>query len=135
MVTSYAIIKDNKVINRIVADTEFVAAYCLEIGASYSTFEGARVGRIHVNGEWTDAPRPVPQVVEKAQAVIALDQAGYLAQVETYMETAPKQHQLAWIHSTKISRASSTMQAVAQVLGLTETQVDDLFITADGIVL
>lgn len=57
MVNIYAIIKNDEVINRIVASTEFVEAYCLEIGASYSTFPGAQIGKVRdANGNWNDKP-------------------------------------------------------------------------------
>lgn len=134
MVNKYSIIKDNKVINRIVADSEFVVVYCNEIGASYSTFPGAVIGAERVDDEWVVA-RAVPQVVSKAQAVLALDALGLLDDVEDYMATAPKQHRLAWENGQTIERQGNTVRTVAVALAWDDARLDELFITADGIVL
>lgn len=134
MVTSYAIIIDNKVVNRIVADPAFIVDYCNEIGASFSTFEGAVVGARREDGEWV-MPRVVPSSVRKPQAVLALDAMGLLDDVEAYMETAPRQQQLAWKHAQILERQGATVLTVAQALGWDDELLDTLFITGGEIVL
>lgn len=74
--------------------------------------------------------RVVPQSVDMAQARLALLDAGYLDDVEAAMAGMPKSAQIEWEFRTTVARSSSLVQAVAQLLSLTESQIDDLFILA-----
>ena len=74
---------------------------------------------------------PCPQVVSIFQGCAALQAGGYLDPVEAYM-TGPASavEKLAWRTITEIRRTSPLTAKLAVMLGLTETQVDDLFILA-----
>lgn len=78
---------------------------------------------------------PVPQSVTRFQARAALHLAGHLQQIEALM-SAPEMDmlaRLAWQDAQEFRRTSPTVAAMAQALGLTDAQVDQLFITARGI--
>lgn len=78
-------------------------------------------------------PAPaVPQIVSRFQARAALHLAGLLNDVETLMsapDTDPLMR-LAWVDVQEFRRNSPMIIAMAPMLGLTEQDVDQLFITA-----
>lgn len=82
------------------------------------------------------SPAPVvPQVVSKFQAKAALHLSGSLSAVESMMQSpeAPVLAKLAWENAQEFRRNSPTVQAMAQALGLSETDLDNLFTLAGGI--
>jgi hypothetical protein len=82
-----------------------------------------------------EAPQPpIPQVVSRFQARAALYGAGLLDDVETAIAVADPLVQMAWADAQEFQRNSPTILALAGVLGLSESDVDELFITASGIV-
>lgn len=77
----------------------------------------------------------VPQSVSRFQARAALHLAGLLDQIEATMtdpETDPLAR-LAWHDARDFHRDSPTVAAMAAALGLSDAQLDELFITAAGI--
>lgn len=76
-----------------------------------------------------------PTRVTKFQAKAALLGAGLLAQVEAYMADpgTPAITKLAWTETLHFERSSPTVAGLAALLGLTEAQVDTLFLTASQI--
>lgn len=81
-------------------------------------------------------PAPgVPQVVSAFQAVAALDDAGLLASVEAMMANpaTPKRTRLAWERAQEFRRNSPTVKTMGAALGMTDTDLDNLFILASGI--
>ena len=80
-------------------------------------------------------PPPIPQSVTRFQARVALVQAGHFDTIDTYIATLPKTDvkRLAWEDAAEWERASPTLNFLANMLGLTDTDVDDLFILASGI--
>ena len=73
----------------------------------------------------------IPQVVSFFQGCAALQAGGYLEAVESYMSgPATAVEKLAWRTITEIRRASPLTSKLAAMLGLTDAQVDDLFILA-----
>lgn len=73
--------------------------------------------------------------VSRFQARAALMQAGLLDDVEDYM-TAPNTdpfHKLAWEEATVFHRSSPTVAILQEILGLTDVQLDDLFLFASTI--
>ena len=76
-------------------------------------------------------PTAIPALVSFFQGCAALQSSGYLDAVEAYMAgPATPVEKLAWRTITEIRRASPMTEKLAAMLGLTETQVDDLFILA-----
>ena len=79
------------------------------------------------------APSPVqvPASVTSAQAVIALKRAGLLAGVTAALNARDDEEALIWFTRAQTwERANSNVLALAQLLGLSEAQVDDLFVAA-----
>lgn len=105
-----------------------------------------KVGDLHLNGQFYPAlapepePEPVPQSVSRAQGKAALIQSGLWSAVVAYVDaiTDPTEKALAEValnDTTEWLRNSPFLNAAATALGLTETQLDDLFRTAATIQL
>jgi hypothetical protein len=77
-------------------------------------------------------PPPIPATVTRFQALAILAAGGYLGTIRTYINTLDVNNvqRLAWENATDWERTSPTLNALAQMLGLTDTEVDDLFIAA-----
>lgn len=89
-------------------------------------------------GNPVPAPAPpvvTPQVVSRFQAKAALMQIGRLAQVEALMADpdTPALARLVWAEGIEVRRASPTVAAMGQALGLTDADLDALFTLAAGI--
>lgn len=80
-------------------------------------------------------PPVVPATVTRFQALAVLAAGGYLDTVRTYINTLDINNvqRLAWENATDWERSSPTLNALAAMLGLNDTQVDDLFIAASNI--
>lgn len=78
---------------------------------------------------------PVPTMVSAFQAYAALEAAGLLDAVKAYMERpdTPQIERLAFEKARDFKRDSPTLAKLAAVLGLSEAQLDDLFIQASKI--
>ena len=82
-----------------------------------------------------DVPVPVPQEVTRFQARAALYQSGLLEAVEAEIakpETA-MMLKLAWQDAQTFKRESQFVAGMAQALGLSAQQLDDLFTAASAI--
>lgn len=95
--------------------------------------------RKYVDGRVVEyAPPPpspsIPQVVSRFQARAALYGAGLLDDVETAIAAADPLVQMAWADAQEFQRNSPTILSLAAVLGLFESDVDELFIAASEIV-
>lgn len=75
----------------------------------------------------------VPEVVSRFQARAALLQAGLLSVAETAIANGDPIQQLAWADAQEFRRASPTVAAIGAALGLSEADIDDLFIAAAAI--
>lgn len=80
-------------------------------------------------------PTAVPPSVTRFQALAVLAAGGYLDAVRTYINTLDVNNvqRLAWENAADWERTSPTLNALAAMLGLDDTQVDDLFIAASNI--
>lgn len=76
----------------------------------------------------------VPQVISRFQARAALMDAGILADVEIAVAGAGPLAQLAWAEAIEWRRDSHTISVISDALGLSDEDLDDLFIAAAGIV-
>jgi hypothetical protein len=77
----------------------------------------------------------IPQTVSRFQARAALHLSGLLESVETLMQSPETDMlaRLAWQDAQEFKRQSPTVLAMASALGLTDAQIDELFIAAAGI--
>lgn len=79
-------------------------------------------------------PGNVPQEVTIRQAKLALLQSGYLDTVDQIIANMPgtegKAARIEWEYAVTVKRTSTLTMAIATMLSLTETQLDNLFILA-----
>ena len=80
-------------------------------------------------------PPPIPTTVTRFQALATLAAGGWLDVVHTYIDALPRSNvqRLAFENATDWERTSPTVNALAQMLGLSAAQVDELFITASKV--
>lgn len=104
------------------------------IGAREALGEGADAWTAHWTPEQVAAmsppppPSAVPQVISRFQARAALLQAGLLDAVTAQIEASPDpMARLAWAEAVEFKRSSPLLNGLADALGLTSEQVDDLF--------
>jgi len=80
------------------------------------------------------APSSIPQSVTMRQARQAMLYAGILAQVEALIEAMPGEEgesaRIDWNHARDVKRDWPLIGALGPQMGLTEQQIDDLFIYA-----
>ncbi len=72
----------------------------------------------------------VPQSVSMRQARLALDAAGMLDTVDAALAQASRAWQIEWEFAAEVNRQWPTLLALQPALGMTDKQVDQLFITA-----
>ena len=76
------------------------------------------------------ARSPVPKSVSMRQARLALLGAGLLDTVETAIAGAGPAAVIEWEYAQEVQRSSGLVPAMATALGLTDAQIDALFVTA-----
>ena len=72
----------------------------------------------------------VPAVVSMRQARLALLAAGLLDDVEAAIAAGPQAARIEWEYATEVQRDYGLVLQLAPVLGLTDRQLDDLFVAA-----
>jgi len=80
-------------------------------------------------------PPPIPASVTRFQALATLAAGGWLDVVHTYVDALPRSNiqRLAFENATDWERTSPTVNAIASMLGLSDAQVDELFIAASKV--
>lgn len=73
---------------------------------------------------------PVPLSVTPRQARLALFGAGLLEQVEAAVDAAGGQTKITWEYATEINRNDPLIQTLGFALGLSDKQIDALFVQA-----
>ena len=94
-----------------------------------------REGQEYLEGAELTPVDVVPVSVERYQSRVALHNAGLLERVETIMadENTDIIAREAWAGSSVIRRDSVTVAAMGSAIGLTDEQIDNLFIAASKI--
>jgi len=143
----YALINAGAVVNRIVADADFVALIADQYQHVEQLPEGSPVG---IGWAWSvdggfiapAAPEvpviPVPAVpvsVSMRQAKRALLAAGLLDLADQAIagiadDTERRAAQIDWTSATDVRRDWPLVASIAQALGLTDQQIDALFVAA-----
>lgn len=75
----------------------------------------------------------VPKVVTMRQARLALHKTGYLSSVVAAVEAAGDEAKIEWEFAQDVAREYGLVKNLAGALGLTDKQIDDLFIMAAGL--
>lgn len=72
----------------------------------------------------------IPAVVTPRQAKLALYGAGLLETVEAAIAAADKATQITWNEAIEFRRDDPLINGLGKQLGLTDAQIDQLFVTA-----
>jgi len=75
-------------------------------------------------------PPPVPDEVSAMQAQLVLDQTGRLDAVNAAVAQASRQVQIYWAKATTLHRAHPVLLQMAQALGMSDAELDSLFLAA-----
>jgi len=80
-------------------------------------------------------PTPIPESVTRAQAKLALLHAGLLSSVQPAIDSIPDATartaaQIDWDDRLTFERSNGSLVTMAAMMGMTDTQIDDLFIAA-----
>lgn len=90
--------------------------------------------RLYIDGQVIEAPPAppyVPPTLSRFQARAGLMQRGLLADVEALVANSSPLAQLAWAETIEWRRDSPTLNSLAKDgLGLTDAEIDELFIEA-----
>ena len=77
---------------------------------------------------------PVPQSISMRQARLALLQTGKLQQISSAITSLPypqkEEAEIEWQYSNEVQRYNGLVSLLAPTLGLSETDLDELFILA-----
>jgi hypothetical protein len=125
-------------------DGNYVTECEVIVGESYGLY------RVHVapqdarqvwsfeQRKWSAPPRYVPQSVPIRKAKLALHRAGLLTQVPVVIASLPDNErieaQIEWDTVNDLERSHPLVIGLGAMLGLNDTEIDDLFIAADAIV-
>jgi len=95
--------------------------------------EASAPGWRYANGAFTEPepePEPVPRSVSAVQGRAALDGAGMLDAATAAAQAAGGVAAIAWEYATSFDRDNATIAALAAQIGLTDADLDALFIAA-----
>ena len=81
--------------------------------------------------EWQKHTVPVPTQITKLQAYSAMSSLGYTAAFDAFMAQNPSA-KLAWDLATAVERSNPLVSALATALGLSDADIDTVFIAADA---
>lgn len=103
--------------------------------AIYALAEAGEYGPVASYVAPPPPPPVVPQSVTRFQALAALHLAGHLPAVQAIMADpeTPVIAKLAWDNALSFERSSPTLASLAQAIGLTSQDLDDLFTMAASI--
>lgn len=87
--------------------------------------------------EVADPPPPVPASVSILRAQLVLDATGRLDAIEAYMANpaTPRAHKIFWAKTDQIWRDSEVLAVIAGIFGLTDEDLDGLFLAAAALTL
>ena len=81
--------------------------------------------------EWQKHTVPVPAQITKLQAYTAMSTLGYTEAFDAFMAQNPTA-KIAWDLATIVERSNPLVSALASALGLSDADIDTVFITADA---
>lgn len=129
----FAVYRDGVVVNVVEAENEQACSHLAPIVAAPD--EVAK-GWLYDGQDFAEPPpaaASVPEVVTPFQARAALRAAGLLSQAEALVATGDDITKDAWEYATEFRRSSPLLTGLAAQLGMSEQQLDQLFIEAADI--
>lgn len=130
----YVIVEDNKVINRVVSDEA--------LEPNWYQNDEAQIGWLYEEGVFTPPPEEiipivVPESITARQARLVLHSKGLLNSVEPSIESLPEPERtnakIEWEYATTLHRNNPFITVLGNALGLTETEIDELFIEGNNL--
>jgi hypothetical protein len=113
----------------IISDLTYEQA--LEYPEPKEIYVDGEVVYVYTEDDMSSQPNPVPQQVDAHQARIALLEAGLLDEVNAYIASSSDDElKIRWEYGGKLLRNSQYVAAVAVAIGLSDAQLDELFIRA-----
>ena len=93
-------------------------------------YQHSVVGADATIGVWVEPPAapPVPSSITRFQALAALHNAGLLESTIAAVNLAPALTKLAWDNTATFERNNETLNTLSTSMGLSSTQLDNLFI-------
>lgn len=84
-----------------------------------------------------DYKQAVPSTITASQARVALHRSGLLSAVTELVDNpaTPQEIKIFWEYEVELNRDSPALNAMAATLGLTQSQIDDLFRAGSKIVV
>lgn len=132
----YAVIENQVVVNMVVSDAEYAA----QNGWVHVNGENVAIGWGYVNNEWIapqvpEQPPTTPNSVTMRQARLALLNIGKLNDVDAALSSISDEYerlssQIEWEYATVVERNAPLVLSLTTTLGMTETQMDELFRSA-----
>lgn len=121
----YVIVENDIVTNRTFADSP--------MAANWIKSDEAQIGYLYVDGVFVPPPEPqqeIPQSITALQGLLAIDHFGLAAAYESWAQAPDRTFaQRAFINKAQTwARTDSTLLAAAESFGLTDTQVDAMFV-------
>jgi len=126
----YALVKDNKVINVIVADESWEHPEFIKI---LDLNDKAEPGGTWDGEQFLPSPPPLPPEpipvtqITMRQCRLQLLAVGLLDAVEDIVAQADKSIQIEWEYATIVYKSSPLIESFASQLNLTSEQVDEMF--------
>ena len=128
----FAIIEDNTVVNVAVADAP--------LADNWVASGAAAIGDLYIDGQFVKPGPPAPNIPESVtmrQCRIALLDVGLLDAVQSSIATMPgtegERARIDWEYAQEVRRDWPLIGYMAGALGLTDEQVDGLFVAAAAI--
>lgn len=102
------------------------------------TIYNVATGQITVDPDFVPEPVPpppprVPAAVAMRQARLALDAIGKLDDVDAAIAQAGRTAQIEWEYAHEVRRDAALVIGIGAALGLTEAEIDALFIAASDL--
>lgn len=122
----YAKIENGVVSNIIVAEPDVVSA----MDGEWVDATGGWMGAAYIDGQFR---QPIPSSVSPRQIRQALTAAGLRAGVEAAVATGDQDLKDWWEFATAFERGHPMVIGMSTGLGVTEQQLDELFVVAGGL--
>jgi hypothetical protein len=120
----YLIIEDGVVVNAVIANEKLASNWIeSEIGGVGWLWDGVTLSQP------LPTPLPVPESITPRQARLKLLEVGLLDELEAVI-TTNRAWQIEWEYATEVKRDSLLIDAIATQAGLTDEQIDQMFIDA-----
>ena len=134
----YVYVENNKAVE-VVSGNPFIIFVPHYADKFVETTDDCKVGDEYVGGNWVTPTiaMTIPQEITMRQARLSLLDTGLLVNVQTAINSLPEpdktKAQIEWEYSNALQRNNPFVITLGTALGLSSTDIDNLFITAAGL--